>query len=164
MEFNNNLNRNLEKARLLPAFIRPLMIDYIIGKTVKLVGTAGIHFEKLSCRQLTATLHNKRKVQNHIGQIHAAATTLLAETATGILVGMNIPDDKLPLMKNLSIRFIKRSVGNQKATATLKDEQIREIRNSEKGELIVPVTVTDETGEEVIKAEMQWAWIMKTKK
>ncbi|MCC5623604.1 L-histidine N(alpha)-methyltransferase [Nostoc sp. CHAB 5715] len=35
---------------------------------------------------------------------------------------------------------------------------------SEDCELIVPVTVTDETGEEIIKAEMQWAWIMKTKK
>lgn len=164
MEFNNNLNRNLEKARSLPDFIRPLVIDYLIGKTVRLVGTAGIHFETLTCHEVTASLHNRKKVQNHIGQIHAAATTLLAETATGILVGMNIPDDKLPLMKTLSIKFIKRSTGNQKATASLNETQILKIRNTEKGELTVPVVVTDETGEEVIKAGMLWAWVTKTRK
>jgi hypothetical protein len=30
-----------------------------------------------------------------------------------------------------------------------------------KGDLLVPVKVTDETGEEVIIAEMNWAWITK---
>jgi acyl-coenzyme A thioesterase PaaI-like protein len=164
MEFNNNLNRNINRTGRLPSFIRPLIINYIIGKTVKLVGTAGIRFEKLACEEVIASLNNQTKVQNHIGQIHAAATTLLAETATGIVVGMNIPDHSLPLMKSLSIKFVKRSEGRQKAVARLNKEQIREIRETERGDLMVPVTVTDESGEEVIKAEMLWAWIPKKKK
>lgn len=164
MEYNNNLNRTLQKITKVPTFLQGWMRDYAIGKFVKLVGTAGIHFEKMTCHEVILTQANTTKVQNHIGQIHAAATTLLAETATGMVVGMNVPDDKLPLMKNLSVKFIKRSQGQQKAIATLSDEQIEQIRTIEKGNLIVPVVVTDESGEEVVIAEMSWAWVSKKPK
>lgn len=161
MEYNNRLNRNMAQLERLPAFIRPWMLDRTIGKVVKFVGTAGIHFEKMTCNEVVITLSNKQKVQNHIGQIHAAATTLMAETATGMVVGMNIPDDKLPLMKNLSVKFIKRSQGQQRAVAKLSETQIKLIRETPKGDLQVPISVTDETGEEVIIAEMNWAWVTK---
>ena len=80
-----------------------------------------------------------------------------------MVVGMNIPDDKLPLMKHLSVKFIKRSQGQQRAIATLTDEQIKQIRETDKGEVNVAVKVTDETEEEVVITEMIWAWILKKK-
>lgn len=163
MEYNNNLNRTLAKLQNLPTFVQKQMRDYAIGRFVKFVGTAGIHFETMTCNEVAVTLPNKNKVQNHIGQIHAAATILLAETATGMVVGMNIPDDKLPLMKNLSVKFIKRSQGQQRAVANLSNEQIKLIHETDKGEVNVSVKVTDETEEEVVVAEMIWAWIMKKK-
>jgi acyl-coenzyme A thioesterase PaaI-like protein len=163
MEYNNNLNRTLAKLQKLPSFVQKQMRDYAIGRFVKFVGTASIHFETMTCNEVAVTLPNKNKVQNHIGQIHAAATTLLAETATGMVVGMNIPDDKLPLMKNLSVKFIKRSQGQQKAVATLTNDQIKQIRETDKGEVNVSVKVTDETEEEVVITEMIWAWILKKK-
>lgn len=161
MEYNNRLNRNIAQLERLPTFMRSWMLNRTIGKVVKFAGTAGIQFEKMTCNEVVITLSNKQKVQNHIGQIHAAATTLLAETATGMVVGMNVPDDKLPLMKNLSMKYIKRSQGTQLAAATLSEEQIKLIRETPKGDLLVPVIVTDETGEEVVKADMNWAWITK---
>ncbi|WP_435352624.1 DUF4442 domain-containing protein [Emticicia sp. SJ17W-69] len=163
MEYNNNLNRTLAKLQKVPVFLQSWMRDYAIGRFVKFVGTAGIHFEKMTCNEVAVTLPNKTNVQNHIGQIHAAATTLLAETASGIVVGMNIPDDKLPLMKSLSVKFIKRSQGQQKAIATLTEDQIKQIRETDKGEVNVSVKVTDETEEEIVKTEMIWAWILKKK-
>ena len=161
MKYTNRLSRNISKIDKLPTFLRAWFLDRSIGKVVKFVGTAGIHFEKMTCEEVVITLHNKQKVQNHIGQIHAAATTLLAETATGMVVGMNIPDDKIPLMKNLSVNFTRRSKGTQKAIAVLSEEQIKHIRTADKGELIVPIKITDETGQEVIEASMNWAWIPK---
>lgn len=163
MEFNNNLNRTLAKLQKLPTFVQKQMRDYAIGRFVKFVGTAGIHFEKMTCNEVAVTLPNKNKVQNHIGQIHAAATTLLAETASGMVVGMNIPDEKLPLMKNLSVKFIKRSQGQQRAIAILTEQQIKQIRETDKGEVNVAVKITDETEEEVVIAEMIWAWVLKKK-
>lgn len=161
MEYSNQLNRNIAQLERLPAFLQSWMLNRTIGRVVKFVGTAGIHFEKMTCNEVVITLSNKQKVQNHIGQIHAAATTLLAETATGVVVGMNIPDDKLPLMKNLTMKYIKRSQGMQRAVATLSNQQIKLIRETPKGDLLVPIKVTDETNEEVVIAEMNWAWVTK---
>ena len=149
MEYNNNLNKTLAKLQKVPACMRGFMRDYAIRRFVKFVGTAGIHFEKMTCNEVAVTLPNRNKVQNHIGQIHAAATTLLAETASEMVVGMNIPDDKLPLMKNLSVKFIKRSQGQQRAIATLTELQTKQIRETDKSEMNVSVKITDETEEEV---------------
>ena len=161
MEYNNRLNRSLAKAKKLPSALQPWAKNKAIGTAVPMVGTAGIKFEKISCEELVAHLPNKKKVQNHIKQLHAAASVLLAETATGILFGMNLPDDKLPLMKSLTSKFIKRSTGKQTATATLTKKEIQRIRTEEKGDVQVNVKLIDETGTEVILAEMIWAWVPK---
>jgi acyl-coenzyme A thioesterase PaaI-like protein len=106
-------------------------------------------------------VENVEKVRNHIGQVHAAAMILLAETVTGIVVGMNIPDDKIPLIKSLNTRFVRRTEGRITAAATLTDAQIQHIETVDKGDVPVAVTVTDATGEEVILVEAVWAWIPK---
>lgn len=157
----NRLSKTLQKLNFLPDNIKMKTISFVLGNTVKYVGTSGVNFEEITPNKLTASLENKSKVRNHIGQIHAAATTLLAETATGIIVGVNIPDNKIPLMKSLKVDFIKRSKGKQTAVSSLTDEQIELINSTDKGEILVPVKVTDETGAEVVKAEMLWAWIPK---
>ena len=163
MEFNNKLNRNLNKLNAVPRFLRNYLRNKTIGNAVPFVGTAGLDFELMSCEKVIIKVPNQKKVQNHIAQVHAAASVLLAETASGMVVGMNVPDDKLPLMKNLSAKFIKRSTGAQKAIATLTQNQIKTIRETEKGEVNVAVKLMDSTGEEVVITEMIWAWIPKQK-
>jgi len=93
--------------------------------------------------------------------VHAAAMALLAETATGFVVGVNLSDDKLPLIKSLHVDFKRRTVGDMRAVASLSEEQVAMIRSNPKGELLVPVTVTDESGEEPIQCQMLWAWVSK---
>ena len=139
MEFNNQLNRTLQKLKSFPTFSQKWLRNKAIGRVVPFVGTAGIDFEKMTCEEVIVNISNQKKVQNHIGQVHAAASILLAETASGMVLGMNIPDDKLPLMKNLGAKFIKRSTGAQKAIATLTSEQIKLIREIEKGDVNVAV-------------------------
>ena len=107
---------------------------------------------------------NRRKVQNHIRGVHAAGMVLLAETATGFCVGMNVPDDKLPLIKTMKVDFQRRAVGGMTAVATLRPEQIALMQQQDKGEVTVPVVITDESGQQPIQAEMIWAWVPKQKK
>jgi acyl-coenzyme A thioesterase PaaI-like protein len=159
----NRFSKQLLKINKFPTFTHGWLRNYAIGKTIKMVGSCGLKFEKLNKNEVIVYLPNKTKVQNHIGQIHAAATTLLAETATGIVLGLSLPDDKLPLIKNLSVKFIKRSQGMQKAIAVLTDTQIEKIKQEAKGDIVIEVKVTDETNEEVILADMNWAWITKKK-
>ncbi len=132
MIFSNRLIRNLEKLQRLPAMLRPWMLNRTLGKVVPFVGTAGLQFLKLESGRVELHINNRKHVQNHIHGVHAAAMALLAETATGFVVGMSIPDDKLPLMKSMKVDYTKRAEGGLTAVATLTDEQIRQIQTTEK--------------------------------
>src|SRR5690606_20384294 len=106
-------------------------------------------------------LKNRKKAQNHIGSVHAAATGLLAESATGFLVGIHLPDNKLPLLKQMQIDYIKRSSGDLTAVVTLTAEQTAAKHNEDKGEVTVAVSITDSVGVEPVNAKMTWAWVPK---
>lgn len=160
----NQLSRTVAKFHSLPGFMRTWATSFALGRVVPLVGTAGLRFDELSTQRVVVSIRNQRKVQNHIKGVHAAGMALLAETATGFCVGMNLPDDKLPLIKTMKVDYLKRAQGDMKAVAQLRPEQIQQILTQDKGEVTVPVSITDETGQEPIQCEMIWAWIPKQRK
>ncbi len=49
--------------------------------------------------------------------------------------------------------------GDVTAVATLSPEQALKIRNMPKGDIIVPVRLSDSRGNEPAVAEMCWAWV-----
>jgi acyl-coenzyme A thioesterase PaaI-like protein len=156
----NQLTRTVAKLQGLP-LIGAWATSWALGRVVPFVGTAGLRYEVITPQRVVVRIRNQRKVQNHIQGVHAAAMALLAETATGFCVGMNLPDDKLPLIKTMKIDYVRRSQGDMVATAQLRPEQIQQILTQDKGEVTVPVTITDASGESPIQAEMLWAWVPK---
>jgi hypothetical protein len=80
---------------------------------------------------------------------------LLAPSAPGFLVGMNLPEHKLLLLKSLKVDYCQRLVGGLTA------EQIAAMAQQDKGEVWVAVTVTEQTGSAPIECAMRWAWISK---
>ena len=163
MEATNNLSRLVAQFDKLPEEQKIAKMSKAIGAFVKFTGFLGVKYEKMAKNEVIVSLPNKNEVQNHIGQIHASAMILLAETATGMVVGMNVPDDRIMLVKSLNTKFVWRSTGAMQAKATLSDEQIKHIESTEKGELLIPVAITDETGAIPIEMEALWAWIPKKK-
>lgn len=163
MSEQNQMTRMIAKLEKLPRALRYILISKIFGRVVPLIGTAGIVYEELSPERVTVSLRNRRPVQNHIKGIHAAGMALLAETATGFVVGMNLPDDKIPVIKTLHVDYLKRAQGHMRASAWLTQEQIELIKSAPKGEVKVAVTVTDESGQEPIRCEMIWAWVAKVR-
>jgi acyl-coenzyme A thioesterase PaaI-like protein len=161
---SNQLARNLARFEGLPDQLRPAVVSFMLGRVVPLVGTAGLRFEEISSERVVVSIANRRKVQNHIKGVHAAAMALLAETATGFCVGMNLPDDKLPLIKSMKVDYQKRAQGAMRAVAQLRPEQIQQILTQDKGEVTVPVIITDESGQSPIQCEMIWAWVPKVRK
>ena len=159
---NKNLLASLvDKVNAKPKWYRGWLLNYMLGSTIKFVGTAGVKCELLTQHKSIWVLRNKKKVRNHIKGIHAAAMGLLAETATGMLVGMNVPDHKTPVIKSMKVNYLKRVKGDLTATATLSESEVEEIIDQEKGEIVVPVTVIDSAGQEPIECEMIWAWTPK---
>lgn len=158
---SNKIRMLAEKTARLPQLARVRLVSGIFGRVVPYVGTSGLRYEELSPERVVVSIRNRRPVQNHIKGVHAAAMALLAETATGFVVGINLPDDKLPLIKSLHVDYCKRSQGDMRAVATLTPEQRRLIETEPRGEVLVPVSVTDESGQEPIQCSMLWAWVPK---
>ena len=155
----NRLERQLERLDEVPAFARTWFRSVVLRRAVPFTGTAGIHFIEMSQDRTEVSIANRHKVQNHIEGIHASAMNLLAETATGMVVGMNVRDDCIPLAKELKMAFKKRATGDMRAVATLTPEQRALMQASDKGEVNVAVTVTDEAGVQPVECEFVWAWI-----
>jgi acyl-coenzyme A thioesterase PaaI-like protein len=161
MAASTRLSRAIDRVERLPGPIRTFARSFAIGRVIPFVGTAGLCIEQLDRERCTIALRNRRKVQNHIGGVHATATALLAETATGMVVGMHLPDGKLPLLKRLDIQYLKRAQGAVRAEAWLLAEDIARMQGDERGEVMVPVTVTDEAGTVTVECAISWAWITK---
>jgi uncharacterized protein (TIGR00369 family) len=159
--FENRMSRSLAPVSRLPRGLQAAARSFVMGRVVKFVGTAGLAVEELSAERAVISIKNRPRVQNHIGSVHAAAMALVAETATGFVVAMNLPDSVVPVIKSMRIDFVKRSKGNLRAVAELTKDQRTLARTSERGEVTPQVIVTDEEGKEPIRCEMLWAWTPK---
>lgn len=162
MTKSNRLSKLVKATARLPQGIRTALLSKTFGRIVPMVGSARIRYEQVSPSQVIVSMANHKAMQNHIGQVHACAMALLAETATGFVTAMNVPDSAIVLIKSIKIDYKRPTKGAMRAVATLTPEQQQLMQNSEKGETLVQVSVTDESGEEPIQCEMLWAWIAKS--
>ncbi|OAL75739.1 DUF4442 domain-containing protein [Acinetobacter sp. SFB] len=157
----NRLSKLVKASSKLPKGIRNTLWSKAFGRVVPMVGSANIRYLEVSHSKVVVKIENHRAMQNHIGQVHACAMALIAETATGFVTGMNVPDSSIVLIKSFKLDFKRPSKGAMTATASLTDEQQKLMQSTEKGETLVTVKVTDESGEEPIQCEMLWAWVSK---
>lgn len=157
----NPLRGFVDKVNQYPSWLSGKLMTWMFRHKVKLAGTVGVDILETDGKRVVYRQKNKRKAQNHIGSVHAAATALLAESASGFIVGINLPADKLPLIKNMNLNYVRRSSGDITVVASLTDEQIQKLHTEAKGEVMVKVEVTDATGETPVECEMLWAWVPK---
>ena len=163
---SNQFTKLLSVTKYLPAGARSTILSKAFGKVVPYVGTTGIYYETVEPNQVIVSLNNDKAVQNHIGSIHAVAITLLAETATGFILGLNLPSDRILLIKSYSVSFYRPiKKGQMAAIASLSDEQRLHILNTPKGEMVIPCLIKDRESDserDPIVVEMTWAWIPKS--
>lgn len=155
----NRLSRAVNLINHLPRRVQPPLLSLLFASQVRFAGTARVRINSLTQQQACLTLRDRNRVRNHVGGIHAAAMALLAESATGFLVGMSVPDTHLLLIKTLRVDYKKRAIGNLHAVATLTAEQLSAVATQPRGEVTVQVEVTDESGQSPIACEMIWAWL-----
>ncbi|GAA5556570.1 hypothetical protein Asch01_01273 [Acinetobacter schindleri] len=162
MAKSNRLSKLVKASSRLPQGIRTALLSKTFGRVVPMVGSARIRYEQVSHDQVMVSMANHKAMQNHIGQIHACAMALLAETATGFVTAMNVPDSAVVLIKSIKIDYKRPTQGAMRAVATLTAEQQQLMQSTDKGETLVQVVITDESGEAPIQCEMLWAWIAKS--
>lgn len=162
MAKSNRLSKLVKASSRLPQGIRTTLLSKTFGRVVPMVGSARIRYEQVSHDQVMVSMANHKAMQNHIGQVHACAMALLAETATGFVTAMNVPDSAVVLIKSIKIDYKRPTQGAMRAVATLTNEQQQLMQSTDKGETLVQVVITDESGEAPIQCEMLWAWIAKS--
>ena len=163
MTQGNRLSKLVKATSKFPQGIRSTLWSKAFGRIVPMVGTANIRYLAVDQHHVVVRIENQRNMQNHIKGVHAAAMALLAETATGFLTGLHVPDHRILLIKSLHVDYLKVAQGGLTATASLSPEQQKFIAEREKGELLIPVTVIDDAGNEPIQCQMLWAWLPKRK-
>ncbi|WP_286233841.1 DUF4442 domain-containing protein [Thalassotalea sediminis] len=159
----NKLAKIIDKINLMPTRIQRFLLTRVFCSKVKYAGTTGIEIVSWTDSKAVVQLKNKKKVQNHIGTIHAVAAAVLAESTTGIVFGMNVPDHCIPLLKSMKIDYQRRMQGKLTATAQLTQVQQEIICSTDKGEIFVNVEITDESNQQPIICAMEWAWVPKRK-
>ena len=157
--FDNRLRRAVRPLARLPAWLASGLRDRAIGRAIPFVGTAGLAIAELDDDAAVIRLPDRRRVHNHIGGAHAAATALLAETATGLALGWHLPDDAVPLLVRLDVRYVRRAQGELRARAWLDAAAVALLRGEPRGELDVPVEVLDAAGERTVECALRWAWV-----
>ncbi|QRN41360.1 MAG: DUF4442 domain-containing protein [Neisseriaceae bacterium] len=164
MRIENTIYKQTKKLKSLPSSIRLWLMSKVLGRFVPFINTAGAQFKKLTREEVIVSINNRKKVQNHIKGIHACATALIAETATGFVTSLNCPDDKIILLKEMHIRYTKIATGNLTATAFCNEQMAQQLADDERGYFVVPVKITDEANIEPVEIQMTWAWLPKTVK
>ncbi|WP_428350012.1 hotdog fold domain-containing protein [Mycolicibacterium sp.] len=95
-------------------------------------------------------------VHNHLRTVHAIASCNAAEMAMGMLMEATVPTSHRWIPKAMSVRYLHKATTSLRATARIEPPDFAAI--TEGTEVVVPVSVADRNGTEVVHAEIT-TWI-----
>ena len=160
MPTENPFVRIAEKYAALPPRLRRPLVTNAVGDVIPFVDTAGCFVEAYTPRRVAVRLDNEERLRNHLGGLHAAALALLAETATGLVVALNVPNGSSPLLRTMNVSFDEFARDAVQAEATLTDDETTQIHSRPLGQIEVSVRLV-EPGEDttLVSGTLKWAWV-----
>jgi acyl-coenzyme A thioesterase PaaI-like protein len=90
---------------------------------------------------------DRKAVRNHLDCVHAIALANLAELAGNVALAYSLPDDARFIVSGMEIEYVKKARGTIKAVG-----ESPVPRTNTRAAYDVPVTLRDESGEEVARA------------
>ena len=98
-----------------------------------------------------ARIRHRRRVQNHIGTVHAIALCNLAELCAGLMTDVSIPCDMRWIPKDMTVRYLAKANGRISASA----RPATELRSAaEPYAATIEVSLTDDEGQAVASADI----------
>ena len=164
MPTTNPFARIADRYRDVPPRLRRPLVTKAVGEVIPFVDTAGCFIEAYTPRRVAVRLDNETRLRNHLGGLHAAALALLAETASGLVVALNVPDGSSPLLRTMNISFDTFAREAVQAEATLTDDGSAQVRSRSIGQIEVDVTLAapdDDTT--LVSGTLKWAWLPETR-
>jgi len=106
--------------------------------------------ERLEPGRCQVRIRHRRRVQNHIGTVHAIALCNMAEMAGGLATDATIPDSMRWIPKGMSVRYLRKATGPMTAVALV--PAITDPNTAQ--ELLARVEVRNTLGEVVFDADI----------
>jgi acyl-coenzyme A thioesterase PaaI-like protein len=91
-------------------------------------------------------------VHNHLHTVHAIASCNAAELAMGMLMEATVPTSHRWIPKAMNVAYLQKATTSLRATARIEPPDFTAI--TEGVDVVVPVSVTDRDGVEVVHAEI----------
>lgn len=104
-------------------------------------------FRDLRPGSCTVFMRKRRRVQNHLGTIHALAMGNLCELAAGLVMESTLPADLRWIPRGMNIEYLRKAETDVTATAILVEQAWGDAAN-----VPVVVSVQDTAKQEVVKA------------
>ncbi len=143
-----------------PERLRRPLVTRAVGSVIPFVETAGCFITAYTPTRVALQLDNREAVQNHLGGLHAAALALLAETASGLVVALNVPPASAPLLRTMEVSFDRYAQQTVQAEAVLTADESDRIQSKPIGRVSVDVTLTaPEDDETLVSSTLEWAWL-----
>ena len=98
-------------------------------------------------------------VYNHLHTVHAIASCNAAEMAMGMLMEATVPTTHRWIPKAMTVQYLQKATTSLRATASIEPPDFGKL--TEGVDLVVPVSVTDRSGSEVVRAEIT-TWVTPT--
>lgn len=162
-DMNNPFPRIYITHRDCPEDEQAARVTRDIHRAIPFTETAGLTIEAYTPTRVVVAVDDREALHNHVGTPHAAVLSLLSETASGLVVAINVRDPALPILRSMEVGFRRLGIGRLTAEAALSEDEAERIRNRPIGKIAVDVAVT--TGNTAPSAEttMHWAWLPQSK-
>ncbi|WP_319456823.1 MULTISPECIES: hotdog fold domain-containing protein [unclassified Mycobacterium] len=95
-------------------------------------------------------------VHNHLHTVHAIASCNAAEMAMGMLMEATVPTSHRWIPKAMNVQYLQKATTSLRATARIEPPDFTAI--TEGVDVVVPVSVTDRDGVEVVHADIT-TWV-----
>jgi acyl-coenzyme A thioesterase PaaI-like protein len=119
----------------------------LVGRMAPYTGTINAQVTVLRTGYSEVAMADRKAVRNHLDCVHAVALANLAELAGNIALMYSLPDDARFIVSGMEIEYVKKARGTIRAIG-----EAPVPRTNTRAAYDVPVTLRDESGEEVARA------------
>ncbi len=114
-------------------------------------GTLGARVQQLGGGKAVIVLHDRRRLRNHLGSIHAMALANFCEMGSGLALLSKLATNQRGILTGFTISYAKKARGSLSLECDLSA-----INLPEKGAVLIPVEAKDSSGDVVVRAEANW--------
>lgn len=114
------------------------------------------HVVRMEPGYAEVTIPNWPLVHNHLKTVHAIASCNAAELAMGMLMEATVPTTHRWIPKAMNVQYLQKATTSLRATARIEPPDFTAITAGV--DVVVPVSVTDRDGVEVVHADIT-TWV-----